>query len=145
MKDAESYYDELGERYWNMNNELDSYHLMRFDSFRYLAEKYFEKGSKILDFGCGSGELTKLLIDLGFDANGCDISNEMVKLAKAKVGESRAFKGGVEALEHVEPIQGIVALNVFPYMTEEEELRFFINARGKLGGGTHSQPCQYFV
>ena len=40
---------------------------------------------KILDAGCGSGNHSKILNDLGFDIEGFDISCEMVEIAKNKV------------------------------------------------------------
>jgi ubiquinone/menaquinone biosynthesis C-methylase UbiE len=38
-------------------------------------------GKKALDFGCGTGRSTRFLRNLGFDAVGVDIAEEMVRLA----------------------------------------------------------------
>ncbi len=38
-----------------------------------LIDKNFPKNTKILDIGCGDGELVQQLIDLGFDCYGADI------------------------------------------------------------------------
>ncbi|VVB74603.1 Ubiquinone/menaquinone biosynthesis C-methyltransferase UbiE [Candidatus Tiddalikarchaeum anstoanum] len=44
----------------------------------------FKKDSLILDLGCGTGFSTRVLLDKGFDAVGCDISRNMIILAKNK-------------------------------------------------------------
>ncbi len=37
-----------------------------------------KQGQRILDYGCGSGEILRRFVDAGFDTEGCDISPEMV-------------------------------------------------------------------
>lgn len=44
--------------------------------------KYLNKGMKILDLGCGRGELIELLVAHGFDASGVDSNPDMVKHCK---------------------------------------------------------------
>ena len=38
-----------------------------------IIKQSFNKNTKILDFGCGSGDLVQELLDLGYDAYGTDI------------------------------------------------------------------------
>ena len=38
-----------------------------------IIKNRFEKGKKILDFGCGGGDLVQELLDLGYDVYGTDI------------------------------------------------------------------------
>lgn len=40
------------------------------------------KGSRVIDLGCGSGTLTYMLADMGFDVIGIDASEEMLSLAR---------------------------------------------------------------
>jgi SAM-dependent methyltransferase len=40
-------------------------------------------GTKGLDFGCGSGRSTRFLKKLGFNATGVDISEDMLRIARA--------------------------------------------------------------
>lgn len=53
-------------------------------------------GRRALDFGCGAGRSTRFLRRLGFDAIGLDISEEMVRLARAAdpAGEYRLVPEG---------------------------------------------------
>jgi SAM-dependent methyltransferase len=40
-------------------------------------------GTKALDFGCGTGRSTRLLQQLGFDVTGVDVSEDMLRIARA--------------------------------------------------------------
>jgi len=40
-------------------------------------------GSRALDFGCGTGRSTRFLRKLGFDVSGVDISEDMLRIARA--------------------------------------------------------------
>jgi len=46
--------------------------------------KYFRKGSKVLDLGCGTGRTTVYLREKGFYVVGVDISKPMVEKARSK-------------------------------------------------------------
>lgn len=45
------------------------------------------EGAKLLDIGCGPGTFTKHLKQKGFEVEGVDLSEEMIKIAKEKVSE----------------------------------------------------------
>ena len=50
-----------------------------------ILQKYGSKTGKLLDLGCGTGNLTVRLERLGFsDITGCDLSQNMLDLAKEK-------------------------------------------------------------
>ena len=44
--------------------------------------------ARIADLGCGTGTLTRLLVDEGYVVDGIDISPEMISRARAKVPEA---------------------------------------------------------
>jgi len=46
-----------------------------------LIKSYFNNGNA-LDYGCGLGYSTNFLVELGFDAVGVDVSDEMIKQAR---------------------------------------------------------------
>jgi ubiquinone/menaquinone biosynthesis C-methylase UbiE len=62
-----------------------------------LCEKLFSdlNGKTILDLACGTGRLSFMLADRGFEVIGADISCEMLAVAEAK---RSAYKGGIPPL-----------------------------------------------
>ncbi|MFC7595545.1 class I SAM-dependent methyltransferase [Terrabacter sp. GCM10028922] len=58
--------------------------------------------ARIVDLGCGTGTLTRLLVDEGHAVDGMDISPEMISRARAKVPEAR-FVVGDAARPAIEP------------------------------------------
>lgn len=51
---------------------------------RAFLKVFPEKSLKILDVGCGTGELSLLFAEMGHEVTGIDISGQMLKIAKAK-------------------------------------------------------------
>ena len=59
----------------------NTYHLAFRDLPAILAEHV--TGNKALDFGCGTGRSTRFLRELGFHVTGVDISEDMLRIARA--------------------------------------------------------------
>ena len=57
-------------------------------------------GRRVLDLGCGTGEVSRMLRALGAEVTGLDLSEAMLARARAKLGAHRwrAFIGDAEAL-----------------------------------------------
>jgi len=51
------------------------------------AEEAGLQGKRLLDVACGTGFSFLPMLDRGFDITGCDISREMVAIARAKIGD----------------------------------------------------------
>jgi ubiquinone/menaquinone biosynthesis C-methylase UbiE len=68
------------------------------DSWKHAFQKVFpKKGLKILDVGCGTGELSLLFVEMGHEVTGIDISRKMLEIAKAKAetcGANITFEEG---------------------------------------------------
>lgn len=67
-------------------NELyaDGRDFVRMNKFL-LKDLLFVKSGKALDIGCGTGQMAKLLVDLGFDVLGVDLAEEAIKKARSGV------------------------------------------------------------
>jgi SAM-dependent methyltransferase len=50
----------------------------RLASLSTAVSRYAQAGDRVLDLGCGTGELTRVLAAAGFRAAGCDISRQML-------------------------------------------------------------------
>ncbi len=57
------------------------------DFYRAVFSKYQFSPRTILDLGCGTGSLTKLLSSFGYEMIGIDRSPEMLAIADAKAKE----------------------------------------------------------
>ena len=73
------------------SNRSDAYSTLEFANTYYLAYRdlpaivsEYVTGTKALDFGCGTGRSTRFLRQLGFNVTGVDISQEMLRIARAK-------------------------------------------------------------
>lgn len=88
---------------YNDAQRAEAYAKLEFPGTYYLAYRDLPaiisehvKGEKALDFGCGTGRSTRFLKRLGFDAVGVDISEDMLKQARARdaSGDYRLIKDG---------------------------------------------------
>ncbi len=87
----------------------------------FFVEKYAKFGSKIFDFGCGSGYLVGELQKMGYDASGSDVSTEAIKFGLSKgIRNLSVVQGG-----EINPPEGgfdlILALDVVEHT--EDDLR----------------------
>lgn len=81
----------------------ESYSKLEFPNTYYLAYRDIPeiirahvKGSRAVDFGCGTGRSSRFLKQLGFDVTGIDISDDMLSIARKldKDGDYRLVKDG---------------------------------------------------
>lgn len=77
------------ENFWDNKTRAEAYSQLEFPNTYYLAyrdlPKIFSehvKGSRAIDFGCGTGRSTRFLKKLGFETIGIDISIEMLQIAR---------------------------------------------------------------
>jgi SAM-dependent methyltransferase len=85
---------------------------------------------QIIDLGCGSGEHTRFLKSLGFDATGLDLSAAQVEAARSADPAGHYIQASLTELAgHLEPGQGgaICVGNTLPHLCEEAELRAFFS------------------
>jgi SAM-dependent methyltransferase len=85
----------------------------------------------VLDLGCGSGEHTRFLNALGFEATGVDASPSQLESARAAEPGGRYVQAGLTELAAViGPGQGgaICLGNTLPHLCEEAEVRAFFGS-----------------
>jgi SAM-dependent methyltransferase len=58
----------------------------RLASLSVAVRRYSQAGNRVLDLGCGTGELTRTLAAAGFQVAGCDISRQMLLRAPRDCG-----------------------------------------------------------
>lgn len=102
----------------------------------YFIKKYSQKGSRIFDFGCGSGYLVGELQKLGYDAHGSDFEKDAIdyglgqgiKNLKISTGEKIDYPDGF--------FQAVTAFDVLEHIEDEKwavrELTRILKPGGKI-------------
>lgn len=92
MSSSETQIKEMVAHKWDLASETFDTHVghgiqtqKERDAWKRAFRKVFpDKRLKILDVGCGTGELSLLFAEMGHEVSGIDISIQMLKTAKAK-------------------------------------------------------------
>ncbi len=66
---------------WHRDHQKDTWWIEGTEKFLSLLEK----GSEILDVGCGEGTKSKYILDKGYKVAGIDFSESMIQIAKEEV------------------------------------------------------------
>ncbi|MBR2811421.1 MAG: class I SAM-dependent methyltransferase [Solobacterium sp.] len=107
------YYNEKSELF--ANDTLD----LEFSAVQDSFLKYLKPGSRILDFGCGSGRDSRYFLKKGFDVEAIDGSEEMVKIA-SKVTGLKVKKMFFNELNECEKYDGIFACASILHVPSQE-------------------------
>jgi putative AdoMet-dependent methyltransferase len=80
------------------------------------------RGSVVLEFGVGTGNLSRLLLDAGYRVIGIEPSAAMRERAKSKLPELELYEGHfLQVPEGLPPVDGIVSTYAFHHLTDEEK------------------------
>lgn len=93
-----------------------------------LLKEYGVEDGLVLDLGCGTGTMTEILADAGYDMTGVDFSEEMLEIAMEKRLESGHdilyLMQDMREFELYGTVRAVVSIcDSVNYITEPEELR----------------------
>ncbi len=96
----------------------------------------YTKGDNVIEFGVGTGNLTKRLVNHGFNVYGVEPSLEMLKIAQVKVPDARIQEGDfLQFTSPVEQVDSIVSSYAFHHLTDEEKEHAIRNYSKLLASG----------
>ena len=76
-------------------------------------------GKKVLDIGCGAGQITNYLTQRGIGAIGIDFSEELLKIAKQNFPNSKFILADICDYEQKEQVDGIITKDVLFHLSDE--------------------------
>jgi 2-polyprenyl-3-methyl-5-hydroxy-6-metoxy-1,4-benzoquinol methylase len=128
--------------YWKAEAEeyntalKDEYHRHRLGVIKsVIPQEIFQKGKRVMDFGCGTAVLFPPFLKAGVDIRGIDLTPEMIAYAKEDMKKWGADPdavrvGTVEALreEKSASYDALMCFNVMAYFTTEEDRIFYEEA-----------------
>ena len=77
-------------------------------------------GKKVLDIGCGAGQITGYLTQKEIGAIGIDFSEELLKIAKQKFPSSKFILADICEYEQKEQVDGIITKDVLFHLSDED-------------------------
>lgn len=103
-----------------------------------------EVRSRLLDVGCGTGALLGVARELGFEAEGLEVSSEVVK-KEARAFKIHLFDGDFERLPRMEPFDVIVLWDVLEHLAKPVQalrrLRALLRPDGRFLLRTVNEDC----
>ena len=81
-----------------------------------------DKGSFVLDLGCGNGALTKVLQNKGYCVKGLDMSEELLSIAKEKYPTIDFMQGDATDFTLPEPVDVVFSNAVFHWINKDRQM-----------------------
>src|SRR5699024_2088034 len=105
-------------------------------------DKYGVTGKKLVDLGCGTGEIALRFADKGYTVTGVDLSEEMLMVGMDKAVHKQVniqwIQQNIAELDGFEAVDVFVSyLDVVNYITESDDLQHFFASvfHGLAAGG----------
>jgi MPBQ/MSBQ methyltransferase len=96
---AESFFAAMAASYDDLEPWYEHLYAVLHDLVRAeLAPPATSRGPRALDAGCGTGFQTAILLELGYETLGVDLSRAVLRVAGARCAVARLVQGDVEAL-----------------------------------------------
>ena len=128
MNTTIDYYNRNADQYYWTTVGVD------LDATRKRFASFLPPEARVADLGCGSGRDVLAFCNMGHDAIGLDASEELVRLAKERLG-IRAFVEDMSEWISEEPYDGIWCCASLIHLDNEECKRFFRNLNINLKSG----------
>ncbi len=120
-RSVQSYFDRVAGG-WSDNYAPGGVMRGRIERFISACAAGIAPDARVLDFGCGSGELARAMAKRGWRVTGCDISREMLRTAEAVPGGDKVSWRAIEPAAKLpfadESFDMAVASSVFEYISE---------------------------
>ncbi len=144
-----NYFDKIADKY-------DSWYQSRVGKYVDLTEKIQvfsllkDSSGIVLDLGCGTGNYTVELFKRSFKVIGCDVSKEMLRIAKNKLPEVVLIRANAYKLPFKKDSFDIVlSITMFEFIKNPEEILKEVYRILKPGGkfilGTMNQRSLWFI
>jgi SAM-dependent methyltransferase len=104
-----------------------------------IFEEYGVAGGASLDLACGSGRLVGYLLEQGWDARGCDLSEQMIERAPEALGGRLVIADMCEELERAGSDLVTIVFNSIHYLDPERRRRLLE------GLGRALRPGGFFI
>jgi SAM-dependent methyltransferase len=88
-----------------------------------MARRFGARGRRLLDAACGTGKSFMPFRERGYSVTGCDISPEMLEVARAKAPDVELFAADIRELEEIGEFDLITCLDdAVNYLTDDGDL-----------------------
>lgn len=119
---------------WNVLPYSEDFHFVQRNGEQLLEQLPKRKGQKVLDIGCGTGELTNRMHEMGLDVVGIDFSNAMLNMAKKKYPHLSLYIKDASKFTMFDSYDVVFSNAVFHWIENQEGLIHSIVDVLKLGG-----------
>jgi len=119
-------YSELAQVYHEMYQAIFDYD-EEFKFFDVILKEY--KCNKILELGCGSGNLASYFLRSGYDYTGVDLYDSMLKIANKVEPAAKFIQGDMRQLNFENEFDAIIITGrSFTYMTKNDDVNKALNS-----------------
>ncbi|MBF0547055.1 MAG: class I SAM-dependent methyltransferase [Candidatus Riflebacteria bacterium] len=132
-------------RYYNLLYRDKNYSLEA-NYVKSLLTQYSSQAESLLEFGCGTGIHAHILKNFGYQIEGVDLSEEMLKIARKNYPDIPFHHGDIRKINLGKKFDAVISIfHVFSYQTTNEDLfNTFLSAASHLKeGGVLIFDCWY--